>query len=130
MNLHDFLSTPYERNARGPESLDCWGQVRLARAHLFSRPELPMFSAVASGDARRMTRVIGASVQSLGFKEVAPRPGAIATAWTASLCWHVGIVVEVNDRMMVLDTNDKVGPRLSALRVFESRFTRVTYYDN
>lgn len=130
MTLQDFLKTPYARNARGPEALDCWGQVRLARIHLFGKPALPMFSTVTSGDARRMTRAVGAAVHSLGFHEVAMRPGAIATAWTASLCWHVGIVVSVDGRLMVLDTNDKAGPRLSAPRAFESRFTRVAFYDN
>lgn len=130
MTLQDFLKTPYARNARGPEALDCWGQVRLARVHLFSKPDLPMFNAVASGDVRRMTRVVAAAVHSLGFQKVSLRPGAIATAWTDSLCWHVGIVVPVDGRLMVLDTNDKVGPRLSAPRAFENRFTRVEFYDH
>lgn len=130
MNLQDFLSTPYERNARGPEALDCWGQVRLARIHLFGKAELPMFSTVASGDARRMTRVVGEAANSMGFKESSPRPGAIATAWTASLCWHVGIVVQSDGRIMVLDTNDKSGPCLSPIRAFEKKFTRVIYYDD
>lgn len=52
MTLDELLRVPYERNARGPQALDCWGQVRLARLHLFGRPLLPAFCEVASEAAR------------------------------------------------------------------------------
>lgn len=128
MTLSDLLTLPYERNARGPRSADCWGMVRLAREHLFGREPLPVFNSVASGDVRAMTRETIRMAR--GFVECDPRPGAIATAWQGSTCPHVGIVIESSGRLMVLDTNLKTGACITRIPAFVNKFTKVVFYDN
>ena len=128
MTLDELLRVPYERNARGPDALDCWGMVRLARLHLFGRPLLPAFSGVASGDVRAMTREVLHS--AAGFAPCDPRPGAIATAWQGRTCPHVGIVVDIDGRLRVLDTNVGAGPKLHTLSGFSAHFTKVVFYDD
>ena len=130
MTLDELLRVPYERNARGPQALDCWGQVRLARLHLFGRPLLPAFCDVASGDVRAMTKEVVRAASAAGFAPCDPRPGAIATAWQGRTCPHVGIVVDIDGRLRVLDTNVGAGPRLHTLAGFAASFTKVVFYDD
>lgn len=128
MTIDDFLAIPYERNARGPDALDCWGLVRLAREHLFQREPLPMFNSVVSGDIRAMTREVLRTRHD--FVQCAARPGAIATGWQGRTCPHVGVVVLADGALMVLDTDVSTGTKLSGIRQFQNRFTKVVFYDN
>ena len=128
MTLDDLLRTPYRRDARGPDALDCWGMVRLARVHLFQREELPMFNSVASGDVRSMTRAAVQAARAL--PECEPHPGAIVTAWVGRTCPHVGILVMHDGLLQVLDTDINTGPKITRLRAFQSKFTRLSYHDN
>lgn len=128
MTLAELLQVPYQRNARGPEALDCWGQVRMARQSLFGKALLPPFSDVASGDVRAMTKEVLRA--AAGFMPCEAKPGAIATAWQGRTCPHVGIVVEIDGRLRVLDTNVNAGPRLHTLSGFAASFTKVVFYDD
>lgn len=130
MTLNELMLIPYERNARGPATLDCWGMVRLARKHLFGKELLPEFLGVSSGDVRSMTREVLRTAKKSGFKPCPAKPGAIATAWQGSTCPHVGLVIEVDGRLKVLDTNIGVGPWIHTLAGFSSKFNRVIFYDN
>lgn len=130
MTIDDFLCIPYERNARGPRSLDCWGLVRLAREHLAGKGPMPMFNSVASGDVRAMTREVLRTARMQGCVQCGPRHGAIATCWSGKTCPHVGIVLQVDGELRVLDTDIATGAKLSTLRQFANRFTKVIFYDN
>ena len=125
-----FLKTHYVRGGRGPSGYDCWGILRDARRELFGRPELPMLRDAKPGDLRSITRAVESVSQMEGFRPVDYRPGAIATAWMASLCVHVGLVVEVDGRILILETDEPTGPCLTAINRFQSRFTRVVFYDD
>ncbi len=130
MTLDDLLATRYVKYGRGPDEYDCWGLVRIARAELFARGWLPSYAQIDPQDKPSLTKA-AAQVRELGgFVEVDIRSGAIATAWRARLCVHVGIVVEADGRLWVLETDQGTGPGLARPNNFERRYSQVIYYDN
>lgn len=130
MTIDDFLATNYVKFGRSLPDLDCWGLVRLARVELFNRELLPSYVEIDPQDKRELTTAT-LNVQAVGeFKEVPLTVGAIATAWRGRLCVHVGIVVECDGRLWVLETDEATGPALTRPQLFESRYTQVIYYDN
>lgn len=128
--ISKYLKTEYERGGRGPEKYDCWGLVRAVHHELFNRPLLPSYGAICPTNKAGLTKACADVKESGRFIEVASQPGAIATAWRASLCVHVGICVLVDGRLWVLETDEPDGPVLSSQSAFESRYSKVIYYDN
>lgn len=132
MTLDDLLSVPYEPNGRSAQGADCYGLVRMARAYLFNRPWMPSHGSVEGSDKRAMTEALVS--EAVNYRECDAYPGAIATAWRGSLCTHIGIVVDLDGRRFVLETDEpgvtNIGPRLTPIRYFEGRFLKVVYYDD
>lgn len=130
MTIDDFLATKYVKHGRVPPELDCWGLVRLARVELFGREPLPYYSQIDPQDKRALTEKTLAVRDINLFKRTEAKAGAIATAWRGRLCVHVGIVVECDGRLWVLETDEDTGPALTRPQIFESRYLQVIYYDN
>ena len=132
MTLSDLLQVPYVPNGRLTTGADCYGLVRLARVHLFGKTWMPEHGAVEGSDKKALTRAMEA--ESVNYKECRPHPGAIACCYRGRLCTHIAIVVEVDGRCMILETDEpgqgKHGPRLVNLRQFERRFLKVVFYDD
>lgn len=131
MTLDDLLHVPYVPNGRDPEGADCYGLARLARHHLYGKPLMASFTHVEGQDKRAMTRA--QEVWANDFSECKPKAGAVAFCWRGRLCCHAAVVVDVDGRLMILETDEpgrsERGPRLVSLRKFEQRFARVAYYD-
>lgn len=130
MTIDDFLQTRYVPFGRAAPELDCWGLVRLARVSLFGRLLLPSHVGINPQDKAALTAAAQAVREQGGFQEVQARPGAIAAAWRARLCVHVGLVVEADGRLWVLETDAGTGPTLTRINIFETRYTRVIFYDD
>lgn len=132
MTLDDLLSVPYAPDGRTTDGADCYGLVRLARVHLFGKPWMPEHGSVTGEDKEALTQAVRSESQR--YAKVSPRPGAIATAHRGRLCIHIAIVVDVDGKLMILETNEPgklgSGPRLAGIRDFERRFLRVVYYDD
>lgn len=132
MTLDDLLKVPYVANGRSAEGADCYGLARMARVYLFDKPWMAVYGDVDGADKRQMTDAVNAETETLRI--VRPYPGALAMAWRAKLCIHIGIVVDVDGKRMILETNEtdgeNHGPRLVNLRHFEQRFLKVIYYDD
>lgn len=132
MTLDELLQVPYVPNGRLPTGADCYGLVRLARVHLFGKPWMPEHGAVEGSDKKTLTRTMEA--EAVNYKECRPHPGAIACCYRGRLCTHIAIVVEVDGRNMILETDEpgqcKQGPRLVHLQAFERNFLKVVYYDD
>lgn len=128
--MRQFLQTRYVRGGRGPVEYDCYGLVRDARATLFGRELLPTLQDARPGELRGIKRAVDQVIALHGFAPCSPRVGAIATAWRASLCVHVGLVVEVDGQLRILETDEPDGPCLTALNRFQARYTRVLFYDD
>lgn len=123
-----YLGVPYVKYGRAMAGADCWGLVRMARHELFGLPLLPEFGAICPDDKPALTVACEDVRQQGGFLPCEPTPGAIATAWRGALCIHVGLIVEADGRLWVLETNEKGGPCLTPITKFEARYTRVIYY--
>ncbi|MGO3714207.1 hypothetical protein [Alcaligenes aquatilis] len=91
---------------------------------------LPSYSETDPDDKAGLTMAASEVREQGGFVEVQRRPGAIATGWRARLCVHVGLVVEADGRLWVLETDVGTGPVLTKINAFEARYTRVVFYDD
>ena len=128
--IDKYLKTTYQRRGRGPDEYDCWGLTRTVRHEVFGKSLLPSFGSICPADKLKLTDACIETRKTGGFKPVTASPGAIATAWRASVCVHVGICVLVDGRMWVLETDEPAGPALISVPRFESRYTKVIYYDD
>jgi len=135
MTLDDLLSIPYVPNGRLATGADCYGLVRLARVHLFGKAWMPEHGAVEGSDKKALTKAM--LEESRNYRECRPHPGAIACCYRGRLCTHIAIVVEIDGRPMILETDEPTtfcfeshGPRLVHLSQFERRFLKVAYYDD
>jgi cell wall-associated NlpC family hydrolase len=126
--INRYLSIPYVRGGRDVSGADCYGLVRLARTELFGKSWLPLHAEVMPGQVREMTAACAATAGLESMAPCAAEPGAIATAWRAGLCVHVGIVVQADGRQWVLESDEPTGPCLTPLSDFERRYTKVVYY--
>lgn len=90
---------------------------------------MPSYGAIAAADKPSLTRA-AREVMATGFRPAVPVPGAIATCWRGRLCTHVALVIEVDGRLSVLETNQGSGPRWRWLADFESNQLKVLYYDD
>lgn len=127
--LQDLLLTRYVKHGRTMPDLDCGGLVRVARHALFGKSLLPAFADVDPADKPALTQAAQTVIAS-GFVEVPAQPGAIAAAWRGALCVHLGICVEADGRLWVLETDEPTGPVLTPVSAFESRYRKVVYYDD
>lgn len=132
MTLDDLLAIPYEANGRTQQGADCYGIVRMARVYLFGKPWMPVHGAVEGSDKRALT--VAMQAEAVNYSECSPKPGAVAAAFRGNLCTHIAIVVDVDGRRMILETDEpgkgSHGPRLVNIRYFEQRFLKVVYYDD
>lgn len=125
--IHAWLACPYHPHGRGVTGVDCWGLVRQLR-HVLRGDWLPEYAEIAPGDSRAMTRTAGHMILT-GWAECAPHGGALATVWRGGWCRHVGIVIEIDGRIAVMDTTQKTGPRWVYQADFEAQHGTVRYYD-
>ena len=128
--INKYLFTRYKKYGRGPDEFDCWGIVRTARAELFGKDLLPSYAEIDPQDKRALTEACEEVRVDHVFSESVATPGAIATAWRARICVHVGLVIEADDRLWILESDEETGPCLTRIDQFEQRYTKVIYYDD
>ncbi|OHC12255.1 MAG: hypothetical protein A2002_09450 [Pseudomonadales bacterium GWC1_66_9] len=109
----------------GPDAYNCWGLARAVRHEVYGLPLLPEYGrhVQASPHAQRDYQI-----QAGEMEECAPEPGSIAAVFRGPLCIHVGVVIEVEGRLAVLETNQRSGCRWLRVPDFERRWLRVIYY--
>lgn len=128
MNLEQFLSTRYVEGGRGPEAYDCYGLVRAARVALYGARLLPECADAKPGLVPVITREVARVAKDYHMNDAPPAPGHVATAWHGRVCVHVGLVVEANGGLRILETDKPSGPCLTRIGQFESRYSKVVYY--
>lgn len=126
--INRYLETTYVSGGRVYPEYDCWGLTRDAKRELFGGVMLPTCAAAVPGKLGAITRAVGDVSGTFGLTLGACKPGSVATAWRGKLCVHVGLVVEVDGRMWVLETDVATGPCLTRVSKFEERYSRVDYY--
>lgn len=130
MKIDQILSSRYVKHGRELPDLDCYGLVRLVWSEVLGKPELPSYSHVDPDDKGLLTESAMAVKQGLGFAQAEVRHGVIALAWRGRKCVHIGVVLSIDGRMWVLETDESTGPVLTDVKIFESRYSLVQYYDN
>ncbi|MEN9903709.1 MAG: hypothetical protein RLZZ555_274 [Pseudomonadota bacterium] len=125
--INDWLRIPYRDHGRDWTGCDCWGLVRLVR-HALRGDLLASHGAISPADKQGLTQAAGEVL--IGFRQCQPQVGALATVWRSGLCLHVGIVIEVEDRLAVLETGRRIGVRWLRLPDFERAYPDVRFYDN
>lgn len=123
--INRYLMAPYKEGGRGPVYFDCWGLCIEVRSKVFGLPMLPSLGRVGKGQVKENT----AAYNELrhGMVECSPKPGAIAAVLRGKLCLHVGVVVELDGRLKVLDTNPG-GASISTTSDFGATYPCVVYY--
>lgn len=125
--IEDWLKIPYKPYARGWEASDCWGLVCIVRKAIRG-DDLPPY--VEAQDKRALTHAAHGMIER-GFHQITnPIPGALVAVWRGRLCLHVGIVITIDSRLAIIDSNEKRGVRWQWLPDFERQHLRVTYHDN
>jgi hypothetical protein len=124
--LNKYLASTYVDGGRELPRLDCYGLVRMVRAELFGKSDLPAFGHILPRMPVEFTRAYRERLDA--FEQCAPEPGAIACVFRGRVCEHVAIVVEIDGRLAVLETGSKTGPTWSRIAEFERRSARVIYY--
>ena len=107
--------------------LNCWGLVRLARHEIYGLPLLPAFGIDAK-DKLAQTRAARGVIRDHLREVREPRPGDVVAVWAGRICTHVAVVVEIDDRLAVLEVDERIGCGWRWLRDFERIQPRVTYY--
>lgn len=124
--LNRYLMTcRWEQNGMRFPLLNCWGLVRLARHELFGLPMLRESDCPAE-DARFMTREALDVISAL--RPCEPGPGAVAFCWSGRLCLHVGLVIESERRLAVLDIDKGRGACITPLADWRRKYQRVSFH--
>lgn len=123
-NTEKYLSVKWRRGGRVYPFLDCYGVVREIRRDL-RLPDWPVFEGINHDDPE-MAAAIGVMMHNVSRCE--PCAGAVVACYKSGLVSHVGIVVEIDGQLHVIESNPRTNVTVLPLRRFERRFVRVEYY--
>lgn len=110
-----------------PPLFNCWSLVVDMRVNLFGFPLLPLHGGIHADDKRELSKAAASTIDS-HLIESKLQIGAIAAAYRASLCVHVGLVIEVDGRLHIAEIGSKTGFRILSVERFETAYTKVRYY--
>lgn len=134
--IDPYLASHWRDGARGEREggvrlFDCWGLVRSVRHELFGRPLLPSYGHIRRTMPREFTEAY--QREAVWLSPCEPRPGAIASVFRGGCCIHVAVVVRVEGRLAILETNPHDDPdrqcTWSYLGDWRRRHMRVTFHD-
>ena len=125
--IDDWLAIPYVAYGRGLDGSDCWGLVCIVREAVRG-DRLPAFADIH--DKRALTHAAHDMI-SHGWREVTdPRPGTLVAVWRGALCMHIGIAIEIDGRMAVIDSDEKRGVAWKWITDYLRQHAKVTLHDN
>lgn len=118
-----FMRCVYLEGGREYPYFDCYGIVIAVRAHL-GLSELPPYAQIRKGQA--MHEAVTGEIPN--YRKCAPEHGAIAICWHGQLARHIGIVVELDGILRVMEINPRKNVTLPTVPVFERRYRKVEYF--
>lgn len=122
------MRIPYAKGGLTEDGADCWGLALLVRRRLGRNdPFAPHASAY--DDPRANRRVFR---HAMGWVRPTddPQPGAFAAVLHREQCRHVGVVLDIDGRLCVLETEVLGGVRWYTLDDFLSLHAKVVFYDD
>lgn len=123
--MNRYLRVPYVDGGRTMEGLDCWGLALLVRNDM-GLPDLPADPLAIRGNGKAIADQFR-SISS-GLEVGKPKPGALAAVFKGSLFVHVGVVIEADGRLWVMETNPGYGVCIRRVADFNSSYYKVIYY--
>ena len=126
--MNEYLSKRYRDGGRGPDEYDCWGLVRQVRHFELGMKLLPEYGSLRNTSPRDFTKAYRAESHLL--RECQPEHGAIAAVLIGEICVHVALVVNIDDRLKILEINPTRGPRLMPLDKWLRDHNRVTFHND
>ena len=125
--ITELMRIPYVRGGLTEDGADCWGLALIARRHLGRQD--PPTGATAYDTPRANMRIFG-GVMAWVAKTTDPQPGAFAAVMHGAICLHVGVVLLIEGRRCVLETEVLGGVRWYTLDDFLSLHAKVEFYDD
>ena len=123
-NIDKYLSVTWQMGGRAYPILDCYGVVHEVRRDL-GLPEWPVFDGVI-----KENDCMDATARE--FKKTAtrcvPQVGAVAACYEGALIAHLGIIVDIDGILHVIECNPKKNVTILPLPRFERRYMKVEYY--
>ena len=110
-----------------PPLFNCWSLAVNMRVNVFGLPLLPLHGGIHADDKRELSKAASSTIDS-HLVESKIQIGAIAAAYRASLCVHVGIVIEFDGKPHIAEIGSKTGFRILSVERFEATYTKVRYY--
>jgi len=123
IDLSTYLSAHYVDCGRELPGIDCWGLVLLVRRDL-GLAELPTYS-ISGKDPKSFTLAYRQQRERMEVCDA--EVGAVAAAFRGSLCLHVAVVVEIENRLAALEITES-GARWMRIAAFEQKYPKVIYY--
>ncbi len=124
-----YLTIPYVAGGRDYSGCDCYGLILLVRRDIFGKPDIPSYSDIDPLDKKSLTKACIDTVNRYLDESSKEVPGAIAAAWHGKVCVHVGVVVNLDSRWWIMETDKGKGVCLTPISAFESQYSMVKYYD-
>lgn len=121
----ELIGVPYLDEGRTLAGADCWGLAMLARAAL-GLPDIPLAAGVTRSTVMGMQQEFRRI--SAGLAPGIVRPGALAAVFKGAAFVHVGVVIEADGRLWVLETNPGVGSCMRRMADFNAAYYNVVYY--
>ena len=110
-----------------PPLFNCWSLVVDMRVNVFGLPLLPLHGGIHADDKRELSKAAASTIDS-HLVESKIKIGAIAAAYRASLCVHVGLVIEFDGKPYIAEIGSKTGFRILSVERFEAAYSKVRYY--
>lgn len=127
-DLNRYLASVYRDGGRGPHEFDCWGLTRTVRHALYGCSLLNEWGHVDPNSKRQVT---GAWCEALPMlNQCSPAVGALACVFHGCLLVHMGVVVDADRGLAVLETLPETGPRIMPINRFERINQRVEYWND
>jgi len=129
--LDDYLFAEYEDGANGEivngrRRYNCWTLACAVRQEVLGLPPLPDAGVISRHRLRESAKSYRVYADLLPDGPAVP--GALAAVMSGELCTHVGVVLELDGMLAVLEINPKSGCRWLRIADFERTYYRVKYH--
>ena len=124
INIDKYLTVRWQMGGRAFPVLDCYGIVHEVRRDL-GLPEWPAFEGVIK-DGDEMHIACNNFRQNVVRCE--PCQGAVAACYMGNMIGHLGVVVEMEGALYVIECNPRRNVTILPLARFERQFLKVEYY--
>lgn len=123
--IDELLPIPYVVGGRSMEGADCWGLALLVRERL-GLPAFDAFPSIRWDRPHGNQKCYQAATRLLVAGD--PAPGAFAAVFRGPLCLHVGVCLEIESRLCVVETNVEGGVRWYTVDDYNQVYPKVVYY--